>query len=43
MLARAIGTPLICVKASPLFRAGNGNVDAFERFGPKLTNLSARS
>ncbi len=42
MMTRAINTPLICVKASAI-PGGNGNVDAFERFGPKLANLSARS
>src|SRR4029450_6666433 len=40
MLASAVcGTFDLC-QDFPLFRAGNGNADAFERFGPKLADLS---
>jgi hypothetical protein len=40
MLRGTTGVPLICIKASLLFRAAVGNADAFERFGPKPADLS---
>jgi hypothetical protein len=39
MLRGTTSVPLICIKASPLFRAGIGNADAFESFGPKPADL----